>query len=396
MANLLSAYQPTFYAQEALIHLEKALGMATRVHRGYDAERKSANIGQTISIRRPSGFTTQPGGTGATPDLRTETVDIALNNWREVKFAVTDKELAYGGQRLVDDHIAPAAYALASYVDQQLANHAKYVPWVYDCASPATEADILGGRKILRNNAGSLVDMGNVHFAIDPELEAAFLNRDVFHSASVAGDLNSQDALLRGSLGVRFGVEHFVNQNLPTHSSGTLVSIGDDVALALNGAHTKSATSISLKDGSGVETLVAGDTFVIAGNTQRYVVNSNVALVAGANANVSAFPALVQDYGADSVVTFENGAANGNHAASYYANLMFHRNAFALGFAPLPEIGDGAGANMSVITDPKSGLSIRSRLAYIDATATVNITLDILFGVACLDPNLAVILRRDK
>ena len=114
MGNSLTAYQPTFYAQEALIHLEKALGMAVRVHRGYDEERRSANLGQSITIRRPGSFSTQAGGTGSTPDLQAESVTIALDNWREVKFAVTDKELAYGGERLVDEHIAPAAYALAS------------------------------------------------------------------------------------------------------------------------------------------------------------------------------------------------------------------------------------------------------------------------------------------
>jgi hypothetical protein len=396
MSNQLSAYQPTFYAQEALLHLEKALGMATRVHRGYDAERRSASIGQSISIRRPSGFSTQPGGAGAAPDLSADSVSITLDNWREVKFAITDKELAYGGQRLVDEHIAPAAYALAAYVDLQLTGLAARIPWAYDCATPATEADILGGRKILRNNAGALVDLGNVHFAIDPELEAAFLSRDVFHSAAVAGALNSQDALLRGSLGVRFGVEHFVNQNLPSHASGTLVSAGTDTAGALNGAHAKGAGAVSLAGFTGAQTLAAGDSFAIAGHAQRYSVAADAALTDGANASVPVFPALVQDYETGALVTFENGAASGCHADSYAANVLFHRNAFALAFAPLPEIGDGAGANMSVITDPKSGISIRSRLAYIDATATVNVTLDVLFGAACLDPNLAVILRRAK
>jgi len=143
MGNSLTAYQPTFYAQEALLHLEKALGMATRVHRGYDAERRSANVGQSISIRRPGALDTQAGGSGATPDMQADSVTISLDNWREVKFAVTDRELAYGGERLVDDHIAPAAHALASYVDAQLTALYRRVPWQVDCSSSPTEADIL-------------------------------------------------------------------------------------------------------------------------------------------------------------------------------------------------------------------------------------------------------------
>ncbi len=396
MANSTNAYQPTFYAQEALLHLEQALGMASRVHRGYDEERRSANFGQTISIRKPSSFVTQEGGTGTTPGLYTETVDITLNNWREVKFAVTDKELAYGGQKLVDDHIAPAAYALANYVDQQLTALYTCVPWGYDCAGTPTESDILGSRKLLRDNAGALVDMGNVHFAIDSVLEAAFLGRDVFHSAAVAGREQGTEALLHGSLGERFGVEHFVNQNLPTHTSGTLVSAGTDTAGALAADAAKGATSVSLEDFSESETLAAGDSFVIEGHTQRYVVTGSVTLSSGSASDVSISPPLAQDYASGAVVTFSDGSGSSVHADSYYANLMFHRNAFALAFAPLPEIGDGAGANMSVVTHPQSGISVRSRLAYDDATAAVNVTLDVLFGVACLDGNLAVVLRRDK
>ncbi len=394
MSNLLTAYQPTFYAQEALLHLEKALGMAVRVHRGYDAERQSASLGQSITIRRPGSFTTQNGGSGATPDLATDTVTMTLGNWREVKFAVTDKELAYGGERLVDEHIAPAAYALASYVDAQLTGLYRQIPWRMDCAAAPTEADVLSTRKVLRDNAGALMDMGNVHFAIDSELEAAFLSRDVFHSAAVAGSASTA-ALLQGSLGARFGVEHFVNQNLPVHTSGTVVSAGTDCAGILDGDHHKGAGIVSLDGLSESETLKAGDSFVIAGNSQRYVVLEDATLTSGANAQVNVFPHLVQDYDDASVVTFDNGAASGVHADQYHANIMFHRNAFALAFAPLPEIGDGAGANMAVVTDPQTGISLRSRLAYIDATATVNVTLDVLFGVACLDPNLAVVLRRD-
>jgi hypothetical protein len=140
--------------------------------------------------------------------------------------------------------------------------------------------------------------------------------------------------------------------------------------------------------------LVAGDTFVLAGNTQRYVVAANATLSSGANASVTIYPALVQAYNSGTVITFETINVS-NYADAYYYNIMFHRNAFAFATAPLPMIGDGAGARMAVVTDPRTGLSLRSRVAYTDSTATVNVTLDVLFGVKCLDPNLAVICRRN-
>ena len=42
MANTLGVYDPIFFAQEALIHLENALGMATRVHRSFGTLRASS------------------------------------------------------------------------------------------------------------------------------------------------------------------------------------------------------------------------------------------------------------------------------------------------------------------------------------------------------------------
>lgn len=394
MANYTTPYDPVFYAQEALMVLENALGMAARVHRGYDAERKSANVGSTIQIRKPGSFSTQAGGTGTAADVAPNYITISVNNWREVKFALTDQELAYTSEKIIQEHISPAVYALANYIETQLTGLYKYVPWSYSMAATQTEADIVGARKILRDNAGSLMDTDPVHFAIDSTLEAAFLNRAVFHSAATAGEQENKMALLRGHLGTRFGVEHFVQQTLSSHTSGTVISGSNDVLGALAATAAIRATSISVNGLTGVETIVAGDSFVLAGNTQRYVATAT-ATVADQATTISCYPALVQQYSSGIVITFEKDNAS-VHAGSYYYNLMFHRNAFAFATAPLPMIGDGAGARMAVITDPRTGLSLRSRVAYTDSTATVNVTLDVLFGVKCLDPNLAVVCRRNK
>jgi hypothetical protein len=403
MTQNINAYKPTFYAQEALELVEQALGMSTRVHRGFDAERKSFNKGDTIRIKKPSTLSTSTGGTSTTEDLVTEYTDITLDNWRQVKFALTDKELAYTGPQIIQDHIAPAAYALAHYIETQVTGLYKYIPWSLDVATPAATS-IINARKVLRDIAGSVVDRDTVHFALDSTLEAAFLNLELFHAARIAGEGNQNQALMKGSLGTRFGVEHFVQQTLGSHTSGTVVSTttGDKDQLgALVGAHTKGATTVSidtLDADPGTQTIAAGDSFVIAGNSQRYVATALATLTAGANTAVSIFPALVDDYDNDAVVTFETpgtSAGSENYSDAYNYSLMFHRNAFALATAPLPEIGAEAGAKMSTIVNPNTGLSLRSRLAYDDTNAKVIVTLDVLFGVKCLDPNMAVVVRRD-
>ena len=102
----------------------------------------------------------------------------------------------------------------------------------------------------------------------------------------------------------------------------------------------------------------------------------------------------MQAYDDASVITFED-ASTTNFADRYYSNIMFHRNAFAIALAPLPEIGNEAGARMSTIVDPRTKLSMRARVAYDDTNAKVLVTLDVLFGVKTIEPNLAVIARRD-
>ncbi|MBF0350908.1 MAG: hypothetical protein HQM11_07730 [SAR324 cluster bacterium] len=389
--NQIDAYNPTFYAQEALMILYKSLGMANRVYRGYD--KATGQKGKTIQIRKPGSFDVNEGGSGTIQDLETDMIDVTLDQWKEVKFGLTDLELSYTTDQVIQEHIAPAAYALANYIDSALMGRYIDVPWQIDGQASPDEQDVVNCRKVLVDNAGALIDAQTnmVHFAIDSFLEAAYLPQSWMSNASVSGNGQNLDALLRGTLAQRFGVQLFRNQNIKQHTSGTVIS-GTNTG-ALVGAATKGASSIAV-DGFAVggETLKAGDSFVIAGNSQRYVVTSNVTLTGGAG-TIGIFPNLVQNHLDNAVVTFDPGAST--NADSFYANMMFHRNAFALAMAPLPEIGDGAGARMSVITDPQTNLSIRSRLSYNDSSAKVVVTLDVLFGTKCVEPNLACLLRRD-
>jgi hypothetical protein len=395
MANYIDPYNPIFYAQETLMALENALGYAARVHRGFDAERRTFNKGQVIQISKPSTFTTQAGGTGTAQDLNPELTQINLNNFREVKFQVTDVQGAYTGEKIISDHINPAAYAIAAYIDAQLAALRKDIPWSYDGLDAKTynSSDITGTRKVLRDIAGTVVDNPqDVHFAVDSTMEQKFLDMNIFHQAQVTGQGNNAP-LFNGSLGTRFGAEFFTNQSATQHTSGTVVSAGTDVAGAVNGPHAIRATSLAVNGFSLVETFKKGDSIVIAGHTQRYTVAADATLAAGAG-TLTIFPGLKVALAGAEVVTAEDGTVANVQASSYYPSTMFHKNAFALAFAKLPETGNKAGALMASVQDPTSGIAVRSRIAYVDTTAAVNVTLDVLFGVKTLDPNLAVIFRR--
>lgn len=382
MPNTLSIYDPIFYAQEALIALEKALGLAGRIHRGFDATPQQK--GSVISIRRPSTFAAQDAPSVA-QDVNASKVDITLNKWREVKFSLTDKELTHTKEQIIVDHIRPAAYALADDLDQNLATLYKYIPWFFDVAGGAGStlvlADIAKTRKVLFDNAVPMND-GNLHLMVGGAEEAALLPLlSPIGTAGLTGGAGVE-TLRRGALGTVFGFEAFANQNTPSHTPG----VSADATGALTANAAKGATSISFDSITTAGTVKAGDSFVLAGNTQRYVFTADYTATAGAIANASIYPALVQAHVSTDVITI--------NLDTHVANLAFHRNAFALATAPLSEMGgELGGARIATIADPVTNLSLRSRIYYMPDVSAVKVALDILYGYVPLDANLATRLR---
>jgi hypothetical protein len=373
MTNTLSVYEPIFYAQEALGQLEKALGMASRVHRGYD--KIPQQKGSIISIRRPGAFTAQDAPSAA-QDIEAGEVQVRLSNWKEVKFSMTDRELAGSGEVIVADHIRPAAVALADAIDQSLCALYADVPWHHDVAGTAGVADIISVRRQMFDNKVPLRDPAMLHWMLDGDMEADLLSQSAFTQWQGAGTVGAQSQV-SGVLGQRFGFNFFANQNVRSHAAGTL----SQATPSLQGGHAKGATSITLAAATLTGSLKKGDTLVIAGNDQRYAVTAD-ATASGNAITVTVTPALVQAY--------PNAAAVSVSLDDHAASLAFHRNAFALAMAPLSELGNQLGARIATVTDPVTGLTLRSRLFYDGNNSTVFVALDALWGVTTLDPNLAV------
>jgi len=377
----LGGYNQIFYANEALAALQRALGMASRVYLGYDAERRAVNRGETIRIKVPSTFTAV-AAPGAASTLRAGFVDVVVDQFWEVKYALTDKELAFTGEQIMTDHIRPAAYAIANKIDQTLAGLYAGVPWLYDYGTATDTTLITGARGVLFDNETPMDD-DDIHMMVDGTIQTAFLNSTLFHSAQVAGAA-AEGTLLRGTLGTRFGVEVFANQNTPTHVPGTGSAVGGDGALAVNnvGGYAAGVTSIAVDAGTGSQTLLVGDTFVIAGNTQRYVLSANTTLSTGAG-TLTFTPPLAAAVADDAVVTFTLQTAT-----AHSQQMMFHRNAFAYVSAPLPDNLP----NVEVFTavDPVTGLSLRARRWADPDNSQVFQCVDALWGVKVVNPNMAV------
>jgi hypothetical protein len=376
MTNTLGVYNPLFYANEALIQLESALGMASRIHMGYDEERRAFGKGEVINIRRPGTFTAQDAPSTA-QDVATETVAITLEHWKEVKFKLTDKELAFTGERIINDHIRPAAFALADFVDVTLNGLWYKIPHFIDkTGSALVAADIPAVKKVMRDNKVPMSDLSMMHMEIGPQAELEFLSQAAFTQHQGAG-LEGVEAQRTGYLARKYGYELFTNQNVVT--SGT-VATNADLSGTVVGAHAKGVTSVAVTALTTSGTIKQGDAITI--NGYKYAITADLTLSSGAG-TVSIFPALKAAAANSDVVTLEHRAAGDE-------NLAFHRNAFALATAPLSEVGNQLGAKVATVQDPVTGLAIRSRMYYVGNSSEVHVALDILFGLEVLDERLAV------
>jgi hypothetical protein len=373
MPNTLGNYDPLFYAAEALIQLEKALGLAGRVYRGYDKDPQQ--LGSTINLRRPTSFTAQsmPISSGNTSDLNGDSVAITLDQWYGVQFGLTDKELNYTQEQIIREHIRPAAVAVADQIDMSL--NARYVdvPWFYDGqATISSVVDITGTRRILFDNK---VPMNDLHMEISGEREAGFLALDTFNRADASGSAQTQ---LRGTLGEKFGFEIFANQNVRTHTGGNFAVTG---SVTVSATVTVGQTSIALAGATISGSVVAGD--IITVGTQKYAVAAAATVTTNA-VTVTINPKARATIASGAVATVRTGTANNKQE-----NLAFHRNAFALAMAPLSELGNQLGAKVVTLADPITGLAIRSTMWYDAINAKVYVRLDALWGIKTLDPDLA-------
>ena len=376
--NVLSVYDPYFYANEGLIALEASLGMAGRVYRGYDKEAKAK--GSTIEIRRPGTFVAQDAPS-SDQNVEASGIEMKLDYWKEVKFSLTDKELTFTGEEIIKEHIRPAVYALSKDIDSKLNGLAEFVPWYVDAQATTSIDDLTGVSQMMFDNRVPM-DNGNLSLEVGSTLRAGF--QKLFASNNLAGAA-SQEVLKTGHIGNWLGFELFGNQNVGSHVKGTC----SVAALAVNGAFAKGATVINLDAAAVTGTLVLGDSFAIAGDVQRYVVVNSAPVTASGNAftGVQVYPPLAQAVADNAVVTVS--------LMNFTNSVAFHKNAFALGMAPLSDIGEQLGnARVASVVDPRTGLAMRSRIWYAPDASAVKVALDVLYAVKCLDGNLGCRLRK--
>lgn len=208
---------PDIIAREALMVLRNNAVMANLVHRDYSDE--FAAVGDTITIRKPATFTANEfNGSTITVQDATETgVPVTIDKHLDVSFAVTSKEMALDISDFSKQFLVPAMQAFADKVDKYLIGlEASATNRVAHADGVIAPADMIAARKYLTQNAAPLADR---RFVVGATAEADLLNSELFVSADKVGDEGT--ALREASLGRKFGMDCYVDQNIAKNDNYT-------------------------------------------------------------------------------------------------------------------------------------------------------------------------------
>lgn len=395
-------------AKASVAILENNLVMAKRVYRGYEEDfAKKVNgyeVGETISIRRPTEFTVRDGRVAAIQDVVEGKIPMTIDKYKGVDFQFTSEDLTLQIADLAERVIKPAMVPLTNQIDADLAALYKDVPGWVGTPGQTVNSFTDFAKAPERLDLGA-VPMDDRVAVMSPTDEWAMLgSQTALYMQTVA-----KDAYRDASLGTIGNVDTYSSQNVQTLTTGTRDTTATKVlgTQSTTWASTKDTNTMTLNtEGWGAtKTIKQGEVFTIDAvfdvnpvskatlpHLKQFVVRSDVTtngtttntttltisppiITSGAFQNVSA--AALDD----ATITIM-----GTLSTNYAQNMVFRRNAFALAMVPLVK-PPGA---VDVGRRSHKGISVRV-IPYYDGTNDIsNWRLDVLYGVKTVDPRQAV------
>lgn len=388
--------------KESLMILENNLVFTKHVNRNYDDKFavSGAKIGDTLRIRKPARYTIRTGATAQVQDHTEQYTTLTLNLYKGIDLSFTSTELTLKLDEFSDRILKPAVSQIANQIDYDGMGLYSSVPSVVGAfgTTPSTALVYLQAGAALTNNAAPLD--GQRYCVINPAANAATVDnlKGLFQSSTQIAEQYKT-----GNMGLGLGLAFSQSQNVNTHTVGPmggapLVDLANQTGSTLNTKGWTAAAAARVKKGD-VFTLagvyqVNPQTRASTGVLQQFVVTADQSSTAGGLAAIGINPPIIAS-GALQTVTASPADATplvflGTASTGYPQNLAFHKDAFTLACADL-ELPPGLPSSAkSRVSDPRLGISIRM-CAYYDGTNDVNAyRLDVLYGWACIRPELAV------
>jgi len=376
MANTIPAVMTQLVARAVGV-LRRRSHMARYVTTGYSLT--PGQKGKTVDVEIPPTATasaiTASNAYPSNTDTTATTVAITLDKWYGSDFQMSDQDMTRVDK---DMNFFPAAAeasldAVVKQVDDDLlllykdvysaSGAAGTTPFASTAAAWTT-----GARKLLNQN---LAPMNERTIVLDADAEANAVNLSAFQSLYASGD---PGVIIEGEIGRKLGANWVLNQGVPSFTRGTLTGS----PLINNASVAVGDTSVPMDAGSLTGTVVVGDIFTVAGDTQQYVVTANATASGNALAAVSFAPAAKVAWADNAAVTF---------VASHTPNLAFQRGAFALATAPFETVDPSLGVMTQSFVDPLSGLTLRLEVSR--QYKQTRWEWDVLYGVKTVRAELA-------
>lgn len=206
MANTILT--PDIIAREALMVLRNNAVMANLVHRDYSSE-FVAGVGDTVTIRKPAKFDAKEyTGSITVQDATEGSVAVKMDKHLDVSFAVSSKELTMDIEDFSRQLLVPAMQAFQDKIDGYLLGLQSDITNKHTASGDAKD-DVIEARKFLTAAAAPLTERRYVY---GTDTEADLLKTELFISAEKVGDEGT--ALREASLGRKFGMDFYVDQNV--------------------------------------------------------------------------------------------------------------------------------------------------------------------------------------
>ena len=365
MSNILLT--PSIIARESLMVLQNNMVLGGLVYKDYSSE--FANVGDTITVRKPATFVVNEftGAAITVQDAKESGIPVQMDKHLDLSFRVTSKDLALNIQDFSTQFVVPAMQAFAQDIDSRISSLYVDVPYTAGTAgvTPNSVSSVTGVRKVMNDNK---VPLQGRNLILDTAADASLLQLDTFNRWDAS---NSTDALQEAQLGRKFGYDIYMDQNIKHHVKGALVSAAPKISNAVNPGDLTAIFNDAAMSG----TIKKGDIFTVAGDTQTYVVTADT-VAAGNAAVVTFYPAAKVGWAATSAVSI---------VASHTANLAFHKNAFSMVTRQLA-LPMGA-VNASYIN--YNGLGLRVVMGYDMQSKSDLVSIDLLCGFKTMIPELA-------
>lgn len=388
MANTLTPLQAKILANIALV-LRKRCTMPQFVNS--DLQPFAAQKSAVINVPVPQKGSVHDATPGAVPpqpaDTSSATIPVTLDRFSEASFYLTDKdELEVEKKDFWLPDIAKAqAIALADSVNNAILSEYKRVYGL--TGTPGTQpfkkvttlnddgdAYVIEARRLHNQQLAPREDR---YLVLDGLAEAGALGLEVFKSAEKRGD-NGQTKR-DGEVGRAYGYNFMHDEAVPTHTAGT-ISNGSGRLAKVNGAVSVGAVSFAIDETTLTGTLLTGDIFTVAGDTQTYVVTSGPHTAASnAIASISFDPPAKVAWADNAVVTV---------VATHTVNLAFQKSAFAFANRLLSDVEFKGADIVQPVTDPVSNLNFQ--LTIKRGHLQTMWYLHFLYGVRLIQPELCV------